>query len=701
MNTWPFAVARYALAAGTAALAGMSFAPVFGGTGTAFLLAVLAPPAAVLCWAMWARTTVRPDGDRARVPAPVAAAGLVAVLAAAGLTTMPGADVASGPYRLLTGALPADPSGPQLATVSALTGFTALVCCLLVLSERAAIATVLPAVACLLAGLGLGAATAALPGWYVPAFVGLAGLQLFVGRAAADRAGGGTGRVVIAAVMLAAAVAAPVALAGLLPGADADEPADLRAVVDSPVQPKADTNPLAQFPVLRNGELLLNLTGTASERVDRLRMVTLTDFDGRTWSTRADYRRAGHRLPAGDTATTTRGVTLDLTVGTPEAVNWLPGPGRASELSVSGLGVDEETGDVVVPAGSPTPATYRVTGTEPRIDRGQLVLDEPSPAAVRPKLRLPPDILEFVTKATGSAPTDADRFLALYQTLKKPPFGYDGSPEAVGGHGLYQISALLREKRGTSEQYASAFAVMCRHLGWDARVVLGFRPQWNGNRFEVTGRDVHAWVEVRFGGLGWVPVDPTPTEASPGRAPADGPPPPPRAADPLDAIPDPGDQPSAEPGPAAPRPTAPPPAQAGFPVWLVLTAGAVVAVVVAVPAAKAIRRARRRRTGSARDRGLAAWREALDAIRASGTPLPRSATTSEIVTGSGASCPPALRSLARRTDVTAFAPEEPTDHDARAAWADSDAVRATIRRGRSFPARVAAALDPRPLWTSR
>ena len=152
MNTWSYAVARLALATGTAALAGLSFASVFGGSGAAFLLAVLVPPAAVLCWAVWARTTVRPDGDRARVPAPAAAAGLLAVLVAAGLTTMPGADVASGPYRLLTGALPADPSGPQLATVSAFTGFAALVCCLLVLTERAAIATVLPAVACLLAG---------------------------------------------------------------------------------------------------------------------------------------------------------------------------------------------------------------------------------------------------------------------------------------------------------------------------------------------------------------------------------------------------------------------------------------------------------------------------------------------------------------------------------------------------------------------
>lgn len=706
MSPAALAVARLALAATAAALAGVSFAPVFGGLGPAFLLAVLVPPAAVLCWALVARTTVRADGPVPRVPAWMTAVGLLAALAAAGLTTMPGADVASGPYRLLTGALPADPSGPQLAAVAAVTGFAAVVCCHLVLTGRSAVATVLPAVVCLLAGLGLGAATGALPDWYVPAFVGVAGLQLFAGRAAADRAGGGASRLTTAAVTLAAGVAAPLALAGFLPGADAREPADLRAVVDSPVRPKAEINPFAQFPALRDGRLVLRIAGTASDRVDRLRLVTLTEFDGRTWSARADYRRAGHRLPpadpAGDAPAPTRDVTMDLAVDTPETVSWLPAPGRATELSVTGLGVDEATGDVVVPAGTPTPASYRVTGAEPLIDRDELALDQPSRTADRSSPRLPPDVLGFVTGSTASALTDSDRLLALYRALKSRPFGYDGSSDAAGGHGLYQISALLRDKRGTSEQYASAFAVMCRHLGWDARVVLGFRPQWNDERLVVTGRGVHAWVEVRFDRLGWVPIDPTPHEVSPGRAPDGGQPPPPRAADPLDSIPDPAERSATEPGSGADAAAAaPPPAGGGVPVWLALTAGAVVALVAAVPVAKAVRRARRRRSGSARDRGLAAWREALDAIRETGVRLPRFATTNEIVAAAGPSCSPALWSLARRTDVTAFAPEEPTESDARAAWADSDAVRTAVRRRRPAAARVLAAFDPRPLWTSR
>ncbi len=39
---------------------------------------------------------------------------------------------------------------------------------------------------------------------------------------------------------------------------------------------------------------------------------------------------------------------------------------------------------------------------------------------------------------------------------------------------------------------------------------MGFRPEYQGDAFTVTGRDVDAWVEVRFAGLGWVTIDPSP-----------------------------------------------------------------------------------------------------------------------------------------------------------------------------------------------
>src|SRR5262249_26273887 len=88
----------------------------------------------------------------------------------------------------------------------------------------------------------------------------------------------------------------------------------------------------------------------------------------------------------------------------------------------------------------------------------------------------------------------------------------DQSPDAWGGHGFYQIGRLLTSTRGTSEQYASAYAVMARALGFDSRVVMGFRPSYDHDTFRASGSDVDAWVEVDFIGLGWITIDPSPRE---------------------------------------------------------------------------------------------------------------------------------------------------------------------------------------------
>jgi hypothetical protein len=55
-------------------------------------------------------------------------------------------------------------------------------------------------------------------------------------------------------------------------------------------------------------------------------------------------------------------------------------------------------------------------------------------------------------------------------------------------------------------------AVMVRAAGVPARVALGYTPgkaQRDGSRL-ITSDDAHAWVEVYFQSLGWVPFDPTP-----------------------------------------------------------------------------------------------------------------------------------------------------------------------------------------------
>ncbi|MGH3907657.1 MAG: transglutaminaseTgpA domain-containing protein, partial [Pseudonocardiaceae bacterium] len=493
-RTWT----RLLLGGALVALAGLSFDPVFGSAGfpgpPILLLAVLVPAGVAIAWG-WVTSvvTARPGGL-------ASAAGVVAVLAAVAVVTRPGRQVASGPLRLLTSALPIEATGPELAAVSAFTGLAALVAVWLALVGDAVLAPVLPALICLVGGLALGAGVGSLPGWYPMVFLVLV-VVLLVGGRLNGPALSGSGRGVHVGLLVGAGVitllaAAVVPLQGTaVPGAGRD-PSDVRDLIDLPVQPKARINPFAQYVALREGTLPLEITGTSGP-FDRLRMVTLTEFDGRSWSVHADYRRAGRRLPPLPTSVTAapvRTVTMDVKVRYPDTLGWLPSPGRAQQVSVGGLGVDEQTGDVVIPDTRSTPDRYRIVGAEAMPTSQALRADEPAPSSAPRAVDLPPDVLGFVGAATAGVPAGFPRFSALYSKLSDPPFAADTSAEAPGGHGLFAISALLREHRGTSEQYASAFALMCRSLGWDARVVLGFRPSFEGTELTVRGEDVHAWV---------------------------------------------------------------------------------------------------------------------------------------------------------------------------------------------------------------
>jgi hypothetical protein len=51
-----------------------------------------------------------------------------------------------------------------------------------------------------------------------------------------------------------------------------------------------------------------------------------------------------------------------------------------------------------------------------------------------------------------------------------------------------------------------------RHLGYPARVVMGYAPEVaeGDDEVEIVGADVTAWVEVPFEGVGWITFRPTP-----------------------------------------------------------------------------------------------------------------------------------------------------------------------------------------------
>ena len=69
---------------------------------------------------------------------------------------------------------------------------------------------------------------------------------------------------------------------------------------------------------------------------------------------------------------------------------------------------------------------------------------------------------------------------------------------------------VLDSRTGYCSYFATAMAVMGRLAGLPTRYVEGYyaRPGAEGGTV-LTGMDAHAWAEVYFEGLGWVPFDAT------------------------------------------------------------------------------------------------------------------------------------------------------------------------------------------------
>ncbi|GLY23773.1 transglutaminase domain-containing protein [Micromonospora sp. NBRC 101691] len=644
------------------------------------------------------------------------------------------ARVTDGPYRLLTSVPPVDPGGPELALVAVLAGLAGIGAVEPSL-RRAAVPWAFPApLLAMTAGLLLTTPTG-VPGWLAPAVAAIA-LAMFATAAAGHRnpdadpdrkaqsagldgrgqaagpgrgaaragAGGLAGRLVgLPGLVLVLAAGAAASLLGpaLVTVAGERTPADPRDLVAQPVRPRTGSSPLAQFPALRTGKLGLRLTVTGDGTPDRLRYATLDRFDGTYWTSAATYWRAGRQLPAptGPAELVTQQIRIDQR----GPLEWLVSAGRPVEVSLGGLGVDRTTGDVIFPENRPAPDGYTVRSAVPRFTVADLPADPPAvlPPGSVPAGSVPAGLLAEATSITGAGSGyPALRRLADH-FARNGDYRLDTSPRPPAGHGLYQIDRLLETRNGTAEQYASAFAVLARALGYDARVVVGFRTRTGpGDSRVVTGRDVDAWAEVRFTNAGWVPFHPTPGQSGDRRP--DQPDPPPSSA------PEPARTPSA-PNPASSTGSSAPPgaaADAGRPAsgppWPAVALLAVLGLFVLVgvpPTAKRAVRARRRRLDDPGRRLLAAWRDTLERCAETGVTVSPAGTTGEALatlTGRVPAADGPARALVALVDAAAYGPARVTIAEADRAWALADTVRRHLATASSRRQRIAAALRVPP-----
>ncbi|TKJ28655.1 transglutaminaseTgpA domain-containing protein [Blastococcus sp. CCUG 61487] len=203
---------------------------------------------------------------------------------------------------------------------------------------------------------------------------------------------------------------------------------------------------------------------------------------------------------------------------------FLPMPVSPTEVRMEGGGkgwwFDPTSGTAVGHRVTTEDRRYEVTATEARPTPELLAaappLEEFHPLQMRytalPELdeRVTGQVAELVDGVDGGY----DRVRRILDFLTDRRNGFRYALSTLPGTSGDDLVNFLAERQGYCEQYAGAMAVMVRAAGMPARVALGYTPgtrEDDGSRI-VTTDDAHAWVEVYFVGVGWVPFDPTPID---------------------------------------------------------------------------------------------------------------------------------------------------------------------------------------------
>ncbi|WP_195907784.1 transglutaminaseTgpA domain-containing protein [Microbacterium gorillae] len=452
-----------------------------------------------------------------------------------------------------------------------------------------------------------------------------------------------------------------------------------------------------------------------------LRLTTVTDFTGRQWQPdESDKTALGVLALPVDGADH---VSAQAHVGTVEvgdlSSQWAPVPYAATAVTgISGAwlargdsrtissetsdasgqhyGVDFLTLTPTLEQIEAAPATRSGVGADPAVS---------AIPAETPRI-----IADTAAEVTSSGKTDYDK-LILLQSWFRDDFQYSLTApidDGFDGTGIAAMVAFLQKREGYCVHFASTFTLMARTLGMPARVVVGFLPGEATNDkvddqtvYQVTSDQLHAWPEVYFTGIGWVPFEPTATLGTPtaftpatnstaGPEPTTGPAPAPTRSVKDDAA-------------NNPQPTAGSGTESGTVspvVWIVPLVLLGLALLALVPAlARIAIRARRRARARAGD-AVSAWREvlaqALDlGLGVTSAETPRAFAERMSERRETATAP--LRTLATAVERTSYAHPD-ADRPRVDLTAEMDAVRAAWRTMVDPADRRRAFLLPRSLF---
>lgn len=118
----------------------------------------------------------------------------------------------------------------------------------------------------------------------------------------------------------------------------------------------------------------------------------------------------------------------------------------------------------------------------------------------------------FIAEATGDCTDPFERLMLIEQALSG--FTYTIRPGQIPDSvtdGTSFLTYFLETRRGYCTHFATAMTLFARAEGLPARFVYGFHaPLAPDGSTYVTSENAHAWCEVYFENVGWIPFDATP-----------------------------------------------------------------------------------------------------------------------------------------------------------------------------------------------
>lgn len=134
---------------------------------------------------------------------------------------------------------------------------------------------------------------------------------------------------------------------------------------------------------------------------------------------------------------------------------------------------------------------------------------------------LPVRVRRLAHELVGDAATAYDKAMAIETAMRAIDYSLEVGPPPedrdIVDYFLFDMDA------GYCDYFATAMTVLARAVGVPARVATGYATGTYDPElgfFIVTGLDAHAWVEIYFPDIGWVPFEPTPARAVFERRPA-------------------------------------------------------------------------------------------------------------------------------------------------------------------------------------